>query len=164
MPIEARVTRFWERFWTLVDKNGPVPEYDHSLGECWIWNGPTTKLGYVKCVAVAGFTQQPHRASYILANGSIPSGLDIDHLCRVPACVRPNHLEAVTHRENILRGVSPTAINARKTHCPQGHPYSGDNLRINTDGGRKCLICHNAKSRRWKLKQRAKVSHVRETQ
>ena len=48
--------------------------------------------------------------------------------CRNPACVNPDHLEPVSIRENLLRGVGPSAQHAKKTHCPAGHSYAGKNL------------------------------------
>lgn len=65
----------------------------------------------------------------------------IDHICRARNCVNPAHLQVCTNRENILRGVGPTAINARKTHCPNGHPLSWDNIRYRR-GTKSCKICH----------------------
>jgi hypothetical protein len=68
--------------------------------------------------------------------------LTLDHLCRNKACVNPAHLEPVTNRENVLRGVGLSAENARKTHCKRGHPLSGDNVVV-SKGGRKrrCVAC-----------------------
>jgi hypothetical protein len=82
-----------------------------------------------------------HRFSYELCNDKIPKGLTIDHLCRVTFCVNPNHLEAVTMRTNTLRGISPVASNAKKTHCKKGHTLEGDNLFITRKGGRVCKTC-----------------------
>ena len=88
-----------------------------------------------------------HRFSYEWHRGPIPDGLTIDHLCRNTLCVNPAHLEAVTKRENTLRGTAPTAVNAAKTHCTRGHPLSGENLRLTPDGWRVCLECRRRRSR-----------------
>lgn len=75
-----------------------------------------------------------HRFAYELANGPIPDGLEIDHLCRNRKCVNPAHLQAVSHRENMLR--------AAKTHCLNGHPLTGPNVYLRPDGrGRECREC-----------------------
>lgn len=76
-------------------------------------------------------------------NGPVPDGMELDHGCRTPACVRPFHLEPVLHRENVLRGDSPSAHNARKTYCPRGHSY--DSQR--TNGQRGCKTCHREQER-----------------
>ena len=91
-----------------------------------------------------GRQQRAHRISYEMAVGPIPDGLVIDHLCRNRACIRPGHLEAVTQRENILRGAAPSAAYAVATHCKSGHPLSGDNLILRSSrksGGRECQAC-----------------------
>ena len=91
-----------------------------------------------------GRQQRAHRISYEMAVGPIPDGVVIDHLCRNRACIRPGHLEAVTQRENILRGAAPSAAYAVATHCKSGHPLSGDNLILRSSrksGGRECQAC-----------------------
>lgn len=87
--------------------------------------------------------------SYELHKGSIPEGLELDHLCRNPRCVNPDHLEAVTHKENVRRGLSPAALNVRKTHCPMGHPLRDGNIYWRPDGKnyRECLACHRIHNR-----------------
>lgn len=83
-----------------------------------------------------------HRLAWEEVRGPIPAGLVIDHLCRNRACYRIDHLEVVTQRENILRGEGATAVHARKTQCPQGHPYSGPNLYVEpSTGKRRCRTC-----------------------
>lgn len=83
-----------------------------------------------------------HREAYKKAYGEIPNGLVIDHLCRNGLCVNPLHLEAVTNKENILRGFGAGAENARKTHCKRNHPLSGDNLVNRSNGRRDCKACN----------------------
>jgi hypothetical protein len=87
--------------------------------------------------------------------------MEIDHLCRNPSCSNPNHLEAVTRRENILRGAGPTALKARNaaiTHCPKGHEYSTENTRLSKNKKgvvrRHCKICGKVWSRAWKKRQK----------
>jgi hypothetical protein len=107
---------------------------------CWLWGGYGT-YRYPQ-ITINSKKFYAHRAAYELFRGPIPHGLTIDHLCRVTWCVNPQHLEAVPIGENIRRG-TPGQHNSDKTHCPQGHPYSGDNLIL--DAGRKnvrrCKIC-----------------------
>ncbi len=85
-----------------------------------------------------------HRVVYEALVGPIPEGLVLDHLCRVLNCVNPNHLEPVTHQENVRRGVGPTAVNSQKTHCPQNHEYTKENTYYG-NGSRYCKICLSVK-------------------
>ena len=106
---------------------------------CLEWTG-TVANGY-GTIKHGGRNHRAHRLIYSLVVGPIPEGLVIDHLCRNKRCVNPAHLEAVTVRENTLRGVGPTAQNMAKTHCLRGHPFSDANTRW--DGrGRVCRECH----------------------
>ena len=114
---------------------------------CWLWLGATTKDGY------AVFRSQrkliyAHRFSYQKSIGEIPAGCELDHLCRNRMCSNPHHLEAVSHRENCLRGKSPVADCAQKTHCPRGHQYNKQNTRISARGKRYCLACYPRKRSR----------------
>lgn len=119
-------TAFWDR--VTVDQDG-----------CWIWVAHVDRKGYGK-FACNGAHREAYRA---LVSAEI-DGLDIDHLCRVRACVNPVHLEAVSHAENIRRGRSG-APQAERTHCPRGHEYSGDNLYIGKKAkgqtNRQCRAC-----------------------
>lgn len=121
------------RFWTKVQ----------FTGTCWLWTAYRDSYGYGAFYPARRYVAA-HRWAYEFCVGPIPVGLELDHLCRVRACVNPEHLEPVTHRVNILRGVSPTAIHARKTHCPQGHPYNEANTYLRPAGNRECRLCKRA--------------------
>jgi HNH endonuclease len=141
-----------KRFWPKVDKNGPIPEYRPELGQCWIWTRGCTGKGY-GAFKVRGKQTPAHRVAYELSKGDIPEGLDLDHLCRVRNCVNPDHLEPVTSLENIRRGYAYSAVDFRKTHCPQGHPYEGENVASTSTGGRRCRECSRKRGRdAWEAK------------
>ena len=119
-----------DRLWAMVDK---------TPGGCWNFTGCKMKgYGQIRDGSKAALA---HRVSYEIARGPVPDGLELDHLCRNRSCVRPDHLEAVDTKTNVLRGNGPTAINARKTHCSKGHEFSKENTRRHCDGGRVCIQC-----------------------
>ena len=139
-----------ERFWSKVDPHGPVPTYAPHLGRCWIFTLVPTAQGYGqfglgnKKIALA------HRWAYEYLIGAIPPGLEIDHLCRVRRCVHPLHLEPVPQRVNALRGISPPAENAKRTHCQRGHPFDQANTYVvsTRPGKRLCKTCMYAAQHR----------------
>lgn len=90
-----------QRFWKKVNKNGPIPEKKPELGNCWVWKG--SKSGHYGRFHVGKAQFGAHRYSYMVFVGPIPTDKEIDHLCENKACVRPTHLEAVTHGENMAR-------------------------------------------------------------
>ena len=122
-----------ERFWSKVDKTEA----------CWLWIGAKS-VGYGNFVVWSEASHVKsnvlaHRWAYEQAKGSIPQGLELDHLCRTPACVRPSHLEAVTHQENGRRGLSGINMSSR-TACKHGHPFDESNT-LWWRGFRLCRAC-----------------------
>lgn len=129
-----------ERFWGKVDKGGP--------DDCWLWTGAgLSSRGYGLFYDGARIVAA-HRWSYEQVHGEIPAGLVMHHICHRRACVNPAHLEPVTNRENVLEADGITAEAARKTHCPQGHPYEGDNLYVDRSGRRHCRTCRRESDQR----------------
>jgi hypothetical protein len=107
---------------------------------CWVWQGGSTPKGYGRFWDGERMVG-PHRFAYALLVEPIPEGKQIDHLCRNPSCVNPDHLDVVTPGENTHRGFGPTALNARKTHCSNGHEFTPANTRTIGAYGRGCRLC-----------------------
>lgn len=139
MPRTFSRDKTVSRFWTKVNKT-PT---------CWLWMSPLSNKGYGVFWNHTAATPA-HRFSYELMRGGIENGMQLDHLCRVRHCVNPAHLELVTDAENVLRGIGPTAINARKSKCIRGHEFSG----VGTQGFRVCNKCKAITARiRYRLRK-----------
>lgn len=131
------------------------------VNQCWLWLGATNPGGYGDLFPGRGRRRQSaHRFSYETFIGNVPTGLDLDHLCRVRSCVNPWHLEPTTRKENLRRGKggAPGAqIRAeqqlRRTHCKRGHEYNELNTRTSR-GHRECRICHNILLRKYRNAQK----------
>lgn len=153
MGFKAATPEVYEqRFWSYVDKSG----------ECWMWLGGgrngygafSTRTNNVETSHYA------HRYAYEITKGPIPEGKTLDHLCHnrdesCPGgsdcphrkCVRPDHVEPASNIENVMRGKSPAALNARKTHCVHRHEFTAENT-IDYNGVRLCRACRKANSLR----------------
>jgi hypothetical protein len=132
----------------IVDSNG-----------CWVWQRCIDNNGYAMA-SVGGATCRIHRLSYELFVGQIPKGMHIDHLCRVRGCVNPQHLEVVTPRENILRGVGISAQHAAQTECKNGHPFTEDNLVNTSSGKRRCKACSRVYCQEQRKRRKIRGSYL----
>lgn len=131
----------------LLERLARLYRIDDATG-CWfyaLWVDPIS--GYAR-IKVDGRVRLAHRVSYEAHKGPIPEGLTLDHLCRNRSCGNPDHLEPVPSGVNVLRGVGPTARNATKIECKNGHPFHSENTSIikRVDGRtfRRCKTCHRA--------------------
>lgn len=111
---------------------------------CWFWLASTQKGYGVK--KIAGKYRPAHRWAYETLRGPIPDGLVIDHLCRQPLCVNPDHLEPVTIGENISRGDNWLR---QKTSCKRGHPFTPEDTLILSTGSRACRACARLRYKEW---------------
>lgn len=128
----------------------------HKTPSCWLFEGQKNTQGYgrMRMGGRGGRHLPAHRISYEIYVGPIPDGMVLDHLCRVVNCVNPAHLQAVTQRTNVLRGLAPAAVNAQLTNCRKaGHPLSGDNLGNDTPGHRRCKACRREYERERNLRR-----------
>lgn len=150
-------------------------------GTCWIWTGRRNAAGYGQLEA-GGRPWKAHRYVYTQVKGPIPDGLTLDHLCRRPACVNPDHLQPVSMAENLRRAeanriidrveslsVAAVALrapaatrgvdgrpNSRKVECPKGHPYDDENT-LHVKEGRRCRTCRREQVREAQRRRRARL-------
>lgn len=152
-------THIHSRLWSRVNKSGPVPAYAPHLGPCWIWTGLLVN-GYGRFSFGSDRTGTKrevlaYKYIYESLHGLVPQGLELDHLCRVRACCNPDHLDPVTHAENMKRSPLTNdgrlgAVHAAKTHCPNGHPYDEENTKVSTQRNgwahRTCRACQRIRA------------------
>jgi HNH endonuclease len=144
----------WSRHGTVKNPRPSLQErlfskliIDSGTG-CLLWTGTRQSAGYGHMYVAGRGQQLIHRLMWELLVGPIPEALVLDHLCRVRHCASIAHLEVVTFRKNILRGIAPPAVNTAKTHCSNGHEFDLLNTRFNRDGSRTCRACHRDSERR----------------
>lgn len=147
---KSRLARLYEKI--HVDDNG-----------CWLFTGSITSDGYGRMS-----DSSAHRAAYEELVGSIPNGMELDHICHDPSictlgsncqhrrCVNPDHLRLSIHADNARRSVSTIhhAINVKRnqTHCKRGHEFTEENTWRNKRGHRWCRICQREYARQWRAK------------
>lgn len=142
--------RLPERFWEKAQIN--------SEG-CWEWTAGLSGKGYGR-FQIGDTSYKAHRIAYEALVGEIKDGLVIDHLCRVRRCVNPAHMEPVTNRENLRRGDGGINNLRRgggtpKSHCVNGHPFSGENRAVGSRGHQRCRACQREWSRASRARKRA---------
>lgn len=142
------------RFWAKVDRTD----------DCWTWTAATTGSGYGRFghQNARGGWVAAHRFAYELANGPIPDGMFVCHKCDNPPCVNPSHLFLGTHQDN-MRDMDAKGRRRGKelTHCPNGHEYTDDNIKLHPYGYRRCATCRKESARRCyerKLARRAEAA------
>ena len=144
--LDALGPKFAERF--VVSDDG-----------CWLWVAGKDNNGYGQ-FWVKPRTRRAHQLAYEAVHGPVPNGLELDHICRKPACINPDHLRAVTHYENVMCGFGVGARAARQERCKHGHDLTPENL-VKTSGTRRmCLLCHRRRALAYYHRQRA-ASQVR---
>jgi hypothetical protein len=129
-------------------RNDPVvyrllDNVDMNLNGCWLWVGRRNKSGYGE-MKVANRKEYTHRVAFEMFNGPIPDGKEIHHTCTRKGCLQPDHLVAVSHRENLLADDTVVGRNHRKTHCIRGHEFTPENTRVRPNGygvSRRCIAC-----------------------
>lgn len=132
---------------------GSISAARRDLEPCWLWVGSTNQDGYgvirLKDDTEKWITRVVHRLFYNLYFKSVPSDMELDHLCRVRNCCNFWHFEVVTHGENTRRGTHTGGASRAKTRCPQGHPLEEGNLVVwmAKKGLRRCLICQRRQMR-----------------
>lgn len=108
---------------------------------CWVWNGTKHEDGY-GIVSISGKREYVHRIMYQVFIGPVNNNRELDHLCRNPSCCNPSHLEAVSSRENSLRGNHPLFVVHRERRCHKGHDLTvPENVRMSADGRIRCRLC-----------------------
>ena len=158
--MSPRQPRGWNKPYTLAQSIRAFCAFvEVQPSGCWYWRGAHDGHGYGHLTR-KGKVIKAHRFAYELVHGPIRKRLVLDHLCRIPLCVNPAHLEAVTNKENLLRGEGWAGRHARKTTCPRGHEYDVFKLK---NGGpmRECLRCRRDFANAWYAKNKGRLAKER---
>jgi hypothetical protein len=153
--IKGHNAKFWtlrpaaERFWSRVNKDGPVPEHLPELGQCWLWMGGLAR-GYGHFSDEGRKHVGAHCWAYEQLVGPIPDGLTLDHLCHNKRCVNPAHLEPVSRGENSRRGQR----SIRTGCCSNDHEFTPENTYWHS-GRRHCRTCQRDRLRALRAGRRA---------
>ena len=147
-----------DRFFKKV-RIGSLPVEWYAPGgpvtPCHIWTASRDRHGYGQ-FHFEGKNHGAHRVAVILGGRELLEGMEVDHLCRVRACVNPEHLDLVSPLVNWERGKSPSRLNKDKTACPHGHPLTGENVYWNGKH-RRCRVCRKRTNRRSRVKYKETV-------
>lgn len=148
--MASKLGEMWKLDQLIATRKAAFPVWEDGNG-CWIWEGPLDNNGYG--VLMRGYARfRAHQYTYRWMVGDVPEGLELDHLCSVRRCCNPDHLEAVTHAENMRRSKNMGQANAAKTHCPQGHEYTHRNI----NNERVCRTCQREAWQRYNKKRRSR--------
>lgn len=155
LPISRKLL---ERFFSKIHIDPTITWNDTP---CWLWSNYINDGGYA-CFWNGKSTTNAHRIAYQLFVEVIPVELQCDHLCRIRHCVNPAHLEAVPPRINGLRGTGPQAINAKKTHCDNGHEFTPENTYIPPApyNWRQCRLCRNERDKIYYSREQEGRTHI----
>lgn len=124
-------------FWSKADVR--------NENECWLWKRSLSTGGYPRYKK--GNIYYAHIYAYTITKGAIPDGLELDHTCLTRSCINPNHLEAITHQENMLRGNTFASKQSKQTHCKRNHSLDNSYIHKNR---RLCRICRAQASRKFR--------------
>lgn len=131
------------------------------MSACILAHGPTVRGGYV--MFGRGEERRAHRRAYVAAFGAIPDGHHVHHTCKVPNCINPEHLAAVTPSEHARlerHWESLNHVSRRRTaitHCPKGHPYDEENT-AKRGWSRQCRECNRLRNREYHRQNRERIN------
>lgn len=161
--IEGDSNRF--EYYLVKNPSKEVQQIFGAKPDCLIWGGGLNAYGYGQFRSGWAKTDTgsvfAHLYAWVVVGGNVrEDGLETDHLCRFRPCVNQHHLERVTQKVNTLRGTSPMAQNARKTHCKEGHEFTPENTFVNDEGWRDCRECNRIRNREYTSRPEVKAARL----